>query len=74
MPVVDYELAWLRLKAHVDGKNSHGTSQLLRDMARIEVACELPEAEQGFDPRPLSLTSTHGDPRDLVEQSAVSPR
>jgi hypothetical protein len=67
--VVDYERAWLRLKAIIDGKNSHGTRDLLREMAKIEVACEIPEAEQGFDARPrLRSASADDDARELCEQ------
>lgn len=68
MPVVNYERAWLRLKAHIDGKPSHGTRDLLSEMGRIEVACEIPEAEEGFDARPMPrATPADVDPRELCE-------
>lgn len=73
MPVVDYERAWLRLKAHVDTKNSHGTRDLLREMTKIEVSCEIPEGSELFDARPLPVrsTSSDDDPRDLEERQVA---
>lgn len=67
--VVNHERAWLRLKAYLDTKPSHGTRELHAEMARIEVACEIPEAEEGFDPRPVlgGNTPADDDPRELHE-------
>lgn len=73
MPVVNYERAWLQLKAHIDGKPSHGTRDLLAQMGRIEVACEIPEAEEGFDARPLPRSKPAGDdPRELRERLSAA--
>jgi hypothetical protein len=51
--IVDYERAWLELKAAIVEKNSHGQRDLLSTMSRIEVQCRLPEGERNFDPTPL---------------------
>lgn len=52
MPVVDYEKAWLEMKAFLVTKNSHGQRDLLTRMSHIEVECRLPESERDFDPTP----------------------
>ena len=39
MPDVDFDRAWLRLKAHIAEKRSHGQDGLFAEMARIEVEC-----------------------------------
>jgi hypothetical protein len=56
--IVDYEKAWLELKAYVVEKNSHGQRDLLSKMSRIEVQCRLPEGERNFDPTPLEQRSS----------------
>lgn len=56
--IVDYEKAWLELKAHVVSKNSHGQRDLLSQIARIEVKCRLPEGERNFDPTPMEQRSS----------------
>lgn len=62
MPAVDYERAWLRLKAHLDSKPSHGKRDLFAEMARIEVESEVPEGQDLFDVRPLrGSQSADGD-------------
>lgn len=77
MPVVDYESAWFALKAHVASKRSHGASELVEQMASLEVRHRLPEGQQGFDDRPLpprdrSSSEPAGDaPRDLREPAQV---
>lgn len=48
--IVDHERAWLRLKAVIVAKRAHGQKDLLAEMARIEVECEV--NEPGFDPTP----------------------
>jgi hypothetical protein len=68
--IVDYERAWLELKAYVVGKNSHGQRDLVGKMTRIEVDCRLPEGERNFDDtvdprsmsavRPLREAARHG--------------
>jgi hypothetical protein len=65
--VVDYERAFLRLREHLLTKRSHGQDELLREMTRIELECELLESEEGFDARP---------PRRVVsasDQPALEP-
>lgn len=48
---VDYERAWLALKALVDSKKSHGRKDLFIAMTEIELASRVPEGQEGFDPR-----------------------
>ena len=55
--IVDYEKAWLELKAHVVGKNSHGQRDLLGAMTRIELDCRLPESERDFNDTPRSTSA-----------------
>lgn len=52
MALIDHEKAWLRLKAHVVTKRSHGERELLETMGRIEVECMVPEGQEGFDSSP----------------------
>lgn len=52
--VVDYERAWMELKAHIVSRSSHGKRDLLSRMAEIEVETRVPEGEEGFDPTPRS--------------------
>jgi len=52
MTVVDHERAWLALKKVVTAKKSHGQRDLLSEMARIEIECEVPEDQEGFDGAP----------------------
>jgi hypothetical protein len=56
--IVDYEKAWLELKAYIVQKNSHGQRDLLARMSRVEVACRLPEGERDFDPTPTQRQSS----------------
>lgn len=49
---MDYEAAWLDLKALVASKASHGKKDLALAMSEIEVKHRLSETEQQFDPRP----------------------
>lgn len=68
--IVDYERAWLELKAHIVSKNSHGQRDLISTMTHIEVDCRLPEGERNFDGttverstsavRPLREAARHG--------------
>lgn len=53
MPAVDYERVLVKMKAHVASKASHGRSELLEKLAEFEVACEVPEGQEGFDPAPM---------------------
>jgi hypothetical protein len=55
--LVDYERAWLELKAHVVSKNSHGQRDLVGQMTRIEIDCRLPESERDFDETPRSTSA-----------------
>jgi len=50
--IVDYEKAWVEMKAHLLSKNSHGQRDLLTRMAAIEVDCRVPEGDRDFDPTP----------------------
>lgn len=52
MAVVDHERAWLAFKKVVTSKASHGQRDLLSEMARIEIECEVPEGQEGFDGSP----------------------
>lgn len=52
MPMVDYEAAWLRLRAEIASKRSHGKKDLLVTMSEIEVDSMIPEGQEQFDPRP----------------------
>lgn len=52
MAIVDFELAWLKLKAEIGQKRSWGADQVLLSMSRLEVDCQLPEGERDFDARP----------------------
>lgn len=49
--VVDYERAWLLLKASIAEKGSHGKRDLLVTMAECEVACATDDDR--YDPGPL---------------------
>ena len=55
--LVDYEKAWLELKAYVVSKNSHGQRDLVGRMTHIEIDCRLPESERDFDDTPRSMPS-----------------
>lgn len=50
--VVDYERAWLALKATIAEKSSHGRHDLFAVMSEIEVESLVPEGQEQFDPRP----------------------
>lgn len=50
--LVDYEAAWLKLRAEIAGKKSHGKRDLLVKMSEIEVESMVPEGQEGFDPVP----------------------
>lgn len=63
MPVVDYERAWLALKAHVASKPAHGKRELFQEMVEIEVASMIPDGQEGFDPRPVARLQAAGDSR-----------
>lgn len=49
---IDYEKAWVALKAEIVKQRSHGSAALALKMAQIEVDCRVPEGQQGFDPTP----------------------
>lgn len=61
MAVFDSQRAWLHLKAYVDSKASHGRSDLHQRMNQLEVEFVIPEAEEGFDPRPLPRRRSDAD-------------
>lgn len=50
--VIDYERAWLALKAHISEKTSHGRRDLFERIVEIEVESMVPEGQEQFDPRP----------------------
>lgn len=50
MAVIDYERAWLMLKASITEKGSHGKRDLLVRMVECEVACASDDDQ--FDPGP----------------------
>jgi hypothetical protein len=52
MAALDYERAWLAFKKVVTAKASHGQRELLAEMARIEIECEVPEGQEGYDGTP----------------------
>jgi hypothetical protein len=56
--IVDYERAWIEMKAFLLSKNSHGQRDLLTRMALIETDCRVPEEERGFDPTPVKKPAT----------------
>lgn len=49
---VDHEAAWLKLKALIASKPSHGRRDLMLAMGEIEVDSLVPEGQEQFDPRP----------------------
>lgn len=53
MPAVDYERAMVKLRAHISTKSAHGRDELLRQVARIEHECLIPEDQEGYDDRPV---------------------
>lgn len=50
--VVDYERVLLKLKAKIAEKPSHSARELYEAIGRLEVECEIPEDQEGFDDRP----------------------
>lgn len=61
MPVFDAERAWLRLKAAVVEKPSHGKRELLQRMAEIEVECALDDGARDIDVRPAVTAGVNGN-------------
>lgn len=55
--IIDYERAWLELKAYIVSKNSHGQRDLISTMTHIEVDCRLPESERDFNDTPRSTSA-----------------
>lgn len=49
---VDWEAAWLSLKAEIVKKRSHGARDLALRMAEIEVDNRVPSGQEGYDPAP----------------------
>ena len=50
--LVDYEKAFIELKARLLSKNSCGQRDLLSLLIQLEVTCRVPEGEENFDPTP----------------------
>jgi hypothetical protein len=59
--LVDYERAWLRLKAVIDEKRSHGQRDLHAAMAKLEVECMLDHDHEAV-PTPSSTRATTDRP------------
>ena len=51
--IIDYERVLLRMKEELTRKPSHSAKDLLAKLGELEVECQLPESEHGFDGRPL---------------------
>jgi peptide methionine sulfoxide reductase MsrB len=64
MAVVDHERAWLAFKKVVTSKASHGQRDLLAEMARIEIECEVPEGQQGYDGSPAPVHEIRTKPAE----------
>lgn len=60
MSVVDHERAWLKLKAAIVQKGSHGKRDLLATMAEIEVECSVDDRERNFDSGPVARIGERG--------------
>lgn len=56
--LVDYERAFLELRAALLAKNSWGQRELLSLLTRVEVQSRLPEGERNFDPTPVQRPAT----------------
>lgn len=55
---IDYEAAWMALKASILEKRSHGQKDLLADMSRLEVENAVPAGLASVPPRPVNGSST----------------
>jgi peptide methionine sulfoxide reductase MsrB len=66
MAVVDHERAWLAFKKVITAKPSHGQRDLLAEMARIEIECEVPEGQEGFDGAPPARSRPAESPPALA--------
>ena len=64
MSLIDYERAWVELKAHIVSKNSHGQRELLTRMAEVEVECRAPEGERDYTDGPVPLRARAPRSRD----------
>lgn len=56
MSLIDFEAAWMALKAEITQKGSHGQRDLLAAMSRIEVENQVPPGQEEFDPAPARST------------------
>jgi hypothetical protein len=72
MAVVDHERAWLAFKKVITAKASHGQRELLAEMARIEIECEVPEGQEGFDGTPLAKRTESSKPAESPPALAVA--
>ena len=79
--LVDYERAWLRLKAVIDEKRSHGQRDLHAAMARLEIDCMLdhdteavptptPRSTRATTERPARTTGMPGQTTPLAAEEA----
>lgn len=62
MAAVDFEAAWLDLKAYIATRPSHGQRDLLRQITEIEIDRRVPEGEEGFDSLPRYHRRTPSEP------------
>lgn len=69
---VDFDRAWLRLKAFVASKRSHGQDALLAAMGRIEVECTELSDETTAREEPLSAEAGGDAPSDVMPLPAES--
>lgn len=64
---IDYEAAWMALKASILEKPSHGQRDLLASMGRLEVEHAVPAGAASLPPRPSTNGhSSHPPRRDGV--------
>lgn len=72
MAAVNFERAWLHLKAHIDTKSSHSKRELFEKMAQLEVESAVPPELEGFDRTPMPGRK-HEQVPEHVSQSNGTP-
>lgn len=58
MAYIDYERAWVKLKAEIASKGSHGKRDLLARIVEIEVECATDDPR--YDPSPVRRLGSSG--------------
>lgn len=48
MAAIDFEAAWVDLKAYIVSRPSHGQRDLLKKITEIEVGRRVPEGQEAF--------------------------